>query len=112
MRKILLMLPLLAALFVLLPGCSQRDDNAYDDNAYDEHFIPYGIIDFDVYVYNTNTDKEYYVGRVATDYPNAQARLSDAQSLVYYFVESHHLKDWSYICCTVTKTSRCATKVK
>lgn len=91
----------------MLPGCGQHDKNAYD-----EDFIPYNIIAFDVYVYNTKTDKEYYVGSIETNYFNAQEDLSDAQSMAYDFAESRHLKNWDYICYTVTDSSDCVTSVK
>lgn len=63
-------------------------------------------------VYNTNTDKEYYVVRVPTDYESAQDGLSVAQELAYDFAESHRLKNWDYICYTVTSESDCVTSVK
>ncbi|MDR3549928.1 MAG: hypothetical protein P4L31_00815 [Candidatus Babeliales bacterium] len=107
MNKSLLCTIALIVAIALLSG-----SNKHIDNSYDENFIPYGIIAFDVCVYNTKTDKEYNVGSVATGYSNAQARLSDAQSMAYDFAESHNWKDWDYICYTVTNSSNCVTKVK
>jgi hypothetical protein len=86
--------------------------NKHYENTYDELYIPYGIKAFDVLVYNEDTDKEFYIGNIITDYSNAQARLSDAQTLAYDFAEMHHLENWSYICCTVTNSSNCVTKVR
>jgi len=84
----------------------------YKDNACDKNFIPYGIRSFDVWVYNDDTDKEYYAGNVTTDYLNAQTKLNDAQLLAYDFAEAHHLKNWNYLCCTVTNSSNCVTKIR
>ncbi len=98
--------PIAITSLILLSGCS------FSGNSYDENFIPYGIKGFDVWVYNDNTDKEYYAGRVTTNYSQAQEKLSDAQRLAYDIAEAKYLKDWSYICCTVTNSSNCVTKVR
>jgi len=100
---------LLIVAIAILPACNRYIHN---ENAYDDDFIPYGIRSFEVYVYNENTDKEYYAGSIHTNYENAQKDLSDAQSLAYDFAESRHLKNWDYLCYTATKSSDCVTKVK
>ena len=109
MKKILLMFPIFIALIYGLSGCNQHNGNACDKN-----FIPYGIRSFDVVVYIKNTDKEFYVGNVPTDYCHAQTRLSEARSLAYNFAKAHdfNFKDWGYICYTVTDSSSCVTKVR
>ena len=92
-------------LIFILSGCNKPQ-------AYDEYFIPYDIKAFDVWVYNNKADKEYYAGYVPTDYSSAQDRLSDAQLLAYDFAKSKKLKNWDYVCCTVTNQSSCVTKVR
>lgn len=104
MRTILFTILVIVAITYLVPR--------YQENAYDENFIPYGIKAFDVFVYNNNTDTEYYAGRIATDYSNAQMRLSNAQLLAYDFAYDRNLKDWDYLCYTVTEKSNCVTSVK
>jgi hypothetical protein len=106
----LLILGMIAGMIIFYGGC----DRIYDENyrACDKNYIPYDIEAFDVWVYNDKTDKEYYAGRITTNYNNAQQRLSDAQSLAYDFADSKNLKDWSYICCTVNSSSNCVTKVR
>ena len=106
MKKSLIYIIALAIAIILLNNRNKHN------NAYDEHFIPYNIKSFDVWVYNDDTDKEYYAGNVKTDYYNAKNRLCDAQDLAYKFAKSHHLKNWNYLCCTVTKSSNCVTKVR
>ena len=109
MKKILLIISIFIALIYVLPRCNQHNGNACDEN-----FIPYGIRSFDVVVYIKNTNKEFYVGNVPTDYSNAQTRLGEARALAYNFAKAHDLnfKDWGYLCYTVTDTSNCVTKVR
>ena len=99
MKKSLIYTIVLAIAIILLNNRNKHN------NAYDEHFISYNIKSFDVWVYNDDTDKEYYAGNVKTDYYNAQ-------NLAYKVAKLHRLKNWNYLCCTVTKSSNCITKVR
>lgn len=90
---------------IVLAGCGS-------ENEHDDDFIPYDIKAFNVWVYNNETDKEYFAGSVETDYTHAHDRLSNAQALAYNYATKRHLEDWSYVCGTVTSSSSCATKVK
>lgn len=101
-----------SCLFIVLISVLTMFIKRSNENCYDDNFIPYGIKAFDVFVYNTKTDKEYFAGSIGTDYTNSQMSLSNAQSLAYDFAEAHHLKNWDYLCCTVTNSSNCVTKVK
>lgn len=86
-------------------GCGQKD-------SCDNNYIPYNIKAFDVFVYNDNTDKEYYAGRINTNYVNALSALEDARQLAYDYAKKKYLNDWDYLCCTVTNTSDCVTKIR
>ena len=94
-------LPLSLLLFTL-SGCSSHDSD----------FIPYGIKALDVYVYDDETDKEFYAGRIKTNYFNAKNAMSEATALANSIARQNNLSDWSYVDCTVTGSSDCATKVR
>lgn len=81
-------------------------------DGHDDDFIPYDIEAMDVYVYGDN-NRELFAGRIETSYFSAADNLSRAQSLAWLFAREKHLgSDWSYIVCTVTSDSSCATKVR
>lgn len=81
-------------------------------SSHDGDYIPYGLEGMDAYVYNNDTDKEFYAGRVEGSYLSKDETLSKCQSLAYSAARKNHLDNWSYVCCTVTSSSSCATKVK
>ncbi len=104
-NAILLAVIILATATILVfPGCKPA--------LYDDDFIPYGLKGLDVYVYNNRTDKEFYAGRVEGNYSSKDETISEAQSLAYSFALEKNLRDWSYICCTVTSSSDCVTKIR
>ena len=90
------------AMILIIPSCKPYDDN----------FIPYGLKGLDVYVYDNRTDKEFYAGRVEGNYLSKNKTIGEAQSLAYSFAQNKNLRDWSYICCTVTSSSDCVTKIR
>jgi len=81
-------------------------------DSYDSSYIPYGLKGMDAYVYNNDTDKELYAGRVEGSYFSKDETLSKCQSLAYSVARQHHLRNWGYICCTITSSSSCVTKVR
>ncbi len=81
-------------------------------DSHDSDYIPYGLKGMDAYVYNNDTDNEFYAGRVEGSYMSKDETLSKCQSLAYSVARHNHLENWSYICCTVTSSSSCATKVR
>ncbi len=85
----------------LLSGC----------NSYDSDYIPFGITGMDVYVYDDRTNKEYFGGRVKGNYFSRRPLRGKCEALAYDVAREHHLEDWSFICCTVTSSSSCVTKV-
>lgn len=81
-------------------------------DSHDSDYIPYGLKGMNVYVYNNDTDKEFYAGHVEGSYLSKDEALNNCQSLAYSVVRQNHLDNWSYICCTETSSSSCATKVR
>jgi len=79
---------------------------------YDSNFIPYALKGLDVWVYNNETDREFYGGRIEARYWNRSEALSSCSGQAYAVARERHLQDWSYICCTVTSSSDCVTKVR
>lgn len=95
-------LVLVTALAGLLSSC----------DSYDSNYMPYGLTGLDVWVYNDETDKEYYGGRVEASYFSKDKALSDCSHRAYSVAQQYHLDDWSYVCCTVTSSSSCVTKIR
>ncbi len=86
-------------------------------DSYDSDFIPYGLKGLDVWVYSdltydNTTEKEYYGGRVEASYFSNSSAISECGDLAYGTANHYHLQDWSYVCCTVTSSSDCVTKVR
>ena len=99
---------ILVFVFILVPvslhltGCS----------SYDSDYIPYMLKGLNVWVYDNMNDKEYYGGRVEANYFSKDDALSECRSRAYAIAEQYHLSDWSYVCCTVTSSSDCVTKIR
>lgn len=81
-------------------------------NIHDGNNIPYGLIAFDVYVLNKTSDKEFFAGTVKTNYFLKNKGLTKAITLADSYANAMSLTDWSYVCCTVTTSSNCVTKVR
>jgi len=81
-------------------------------DGYDSDYYPYTMKGLDVWVYNNNTDKEYYGGRVDASYFSKDEALSNCSSYAYSLASQNNFNNWSYVCCTVTSSSNCVTKVR
>lgn len=79
---------------------------------YDKNFIPYGLRGMDAWVYNNENEQEYFGGRSEGNYLNRRKVLGDCQKNAHVTANEYYLKDWSYVCCTVTSSSDCVTKVR
>lgn len=79
-------------------------------DGYNDDYIPYDIEGYDVYVYVG--EKEFYAGRVETNYFNSEDNLSEAQSLARAYATNKGFSEWGYIICTVTSDSDCVTTVR
>lgn len=93
---------LAGSLIPAFTGCSRQDDN----------FIPYELKGFNIYVYDNKNDKEFYEGQVESNYQSRISGLNSCQVRAKAAAEQKQLSNWSYICCTITSTSTCATKVR
>ena len=78
----------------------------------DSDYFPYAMKGLNVLVYNNKTDKEYSGGYVEANYLSRSEGLTKCQNAAYSTAKANYLEDWSYVCCTVTSSSGCVTKVK
>jgi len=83
-----------------------------NSSGHDSDYIPYGLKGMDVLVYNNTNNDVHFAGRVEGTYASKDKTISECQSQAYAFANQNHLQNWSYICCTVTSSSSCATKVR
>ena len=97
-------MPTMAVLILLsaLTGC---------DN-YDSEYIPYMLKGLDVYVWDNEADTQYFGGRVKANYFTADDARRECYHKASAVAAMNNLTDWSFVCCTVTASSDCVTKVK
>ena len=98
-KRVVLLLSLIVVLFTACKG-------------YDSDFIPYLMKGLDVWVYDDNTDREFYAGQVKANYWNRKEALSSCNTYAHSLAREKGLRNWSYVCCTVTSSSNCVTKVR
>ena len=82
--------------------------SCFEDNAY----FPYFMKGLDVWVYDNAHQKDFYGGRVEGTWFARKSVLADCGVMAERAARDNHLKDWSYVCCTVTSSTSCATKVR
>lgn len=63
------------------------------------------------YLYD-GADQEAYLGFFEGSYSDREQALSQCQKAAWSHAEALQLENWSYVCCTVTPDSQCATKVR
>jgi len=95
---------LLGLLFIVALLCKS--------NICDGNNMPFGLIAFDVYVKSSSTDKELFAGTIKANYFSKHKGLKKALALADSYANAMNLTDWSYVCCTVTTSSNCVTKVR
>lgn len=81
-------------------------------DTHDSDYYPYAMTGLDSWVQDAHTLKDFYAGRVDARYwsrTDATARCAD---LADGLARSMQLRNWSYVCCTVTSSSSCATKIR
>jgi len=91
----------IALCIILLVGCSGLDS---------DHF-PYRMKGLNSFVYDKN-GQEYFAGYTEASYFSRKDGLAGCASQAYALANAKHLSDWGYVCCTVTSSSSCATKVR
>jgi hypothetical protein len=80
--------------------------------ATDSDYIPYAIKGLDVWVSTKEGNRSYYGGRVDTWYFSRESGLAECRHLAIEAARVNHLENWGYVCCTVTSSSDCETKVR
>ena len=91
----------LSALAVLC-SCSATDGDSF----------PYALSGLDAWVYDNDTQKAFFAGRVEANYFGRKDALAQCAANATTLAASMRLRNWGYVCCTVTAKSDCATKVR
>jgi len=81
-------------------------------SGHDNDYFPYQLKGFNSYVYDMDKNQEYSAGFVPATYSSRQDGLASCARLASSAAASWNIEKWSYVCCTVTKDSQCATKVR
>lgn len=102
MNKRCFAVPLLPIILVLLQGCGGDDSDYY----------PRAMKGLEVWVVDRPTDKQFFGGYIEANYFSREDAAASCAQAAYLVAETNHLKDWGYVCCTVTSSSRCETKVR
>ena len=97
-----LLIVLIAALFFLPIRCSP----------YDSDYVPYDMTGLTVWMSDGASDKTFLVGSVKAFYSERKEALEDCVSIAEDYALNHHIENWRYVCCTVTKKEPCMTKVR
>lgn len=97
-----LSIPLMGIMLVTLVSCS----------GYDGEYFPYAMTGLNVWVYDKEVSKEWFVGFVKSSYFSRSDGASQCAVLAGIYARQHHFQDWSYVCCTVTSSYSCMTKVR
>ena len=98
----LLKISSLAVLCCAFVGCSDVDDD----------YFPYKMTGLNAWLYDSVTEQEYLAGFTAASYENRESALRSCAAKAAIAAAARNLEEWSYVCCTVTEESQCATKVR
>jgi hypothetical protein len=79
---------------------------------HDSEYIPYNLKGFNVFVYDDERNIDYFAGYIGANYFNREDGLVHCQSIATDLANAKHLERWSYVCCTATSSTDCATKVR
>lgn len=101
-RTLNIRIVLLVAVVLSLAAC----------NTQDREYYPYAMTGLNALVYDNKTGKEYLAGSIEANYASRNAGTSQCGALASATASANHLDDWSYVCCTVTSSSNCVTKVR
>lgn len=93
---------LLAAFGWAAAGCSEVDDD----------YFPYEMKGLNSWLYDSTTEQEYLAGFTEANYKNRDAALRACAAQASTAAAARRLKEWSYVCCTVTEESQCVSKVR
>ena len=90
------------ASLLTVAGCAKHDDD----------FIPYSLTGMNAWVYDPATDETFLAGFTPGGYESHKAVLASCAALASTAAVGRRIENWSYVCCTVTPESECATKVR
>lgn len=95
-------LSLVVAASLGLGGCGAEDSDHY----------PYTLTALDAWVYDQDTSRNLYAGRAEAGYFGRLDAAARCRDLASEAARANNLKRWGYVCCTVTSSTDCATKVR
>ena len=95
------------SLFVAIAALSLASCSGHDND-----YFPYRMKGLNSWVYDSATETEFLAGYTEASYMSRQEGLASCASLASTAASARQLRDWSYVCCTVTSESQCATKVR
>lgn len=78
----------------------------------DSNYVPYFMKGLDVWVYDHVSQNNLYGGRIEATWFSSKRALADCNIMAERTAAYNHLKDWSYVCCTVTAANSCSTKIR
>lgn len=87
---------------LLLGGCSGVDGD----------YIPYRLTGLGVWLWDSERDRSIYAGRVETNYFDRAKALVECRDKAVVMARQLRLDQWSYVCCTITPSTDCETKVR
>lgn len=93
---------LAAGVLALATSCSGHDDE----------FFPYGMTGMNVWLHDSSTQQDTFVGFVEASYQSRQDGLVQCADLAARAAHTMNLRNWGYVCCTATDESSCVTKVR
>ena len=98
----------LISIFLLASVCA----SSCSKSELDSDLFPYKMIGLDSMVTTNDTGQEFLAGFTAASYKARKAALNGCAAQATTAAAARHLKDWSYMCCTVTEKSQCVTTVR
>lgn len=78
----------------------------------DSDYVPYALSGLDVWVAERGSNRSYYGGRVSANYFSRERAIAECARLALATAKQNRLDSWGYVCCTVTYSSDCETKIR
>lgn len=81
-------------------------------DAHDSDYYPYSLSALDAWVYDEESGRNLYAGRTEASYFAREEAALRCRKLAFATAGANNLRRWGYVCCTVTSSSECVTKVR
>ena len=78
----------------------------------DDSSIPYDMKGMNSWLYDNASGESFLAGYTEATYDSRDEALRACAAHSANLAEAKKMQDWSYVCCTVTQDSDCATKVR